>query len=172
MSHFTDRKQDRVELEIGEVSLKRSTHLTAYHGCSVPQLLRELHSQAVNSKMCVYRTYFKSKTPPPHLPLSRGHTRCVIQVVARCLLAYRDGSRWSSVGPTVSSIAVRRDYQGYALAQDLFNAVEAWMVGNWRLDTINSDRILKARELQHRKMGGMSRLMGKGNSCKRGEFDT
>lgn len=45
-------------------------------------------------------------------------------VVARAVIAYRDASGWPSVGPTIQSIEVRRDYQGSGLVQDLFNAIE------------------------------------------------
>lgn len=46
------------------------------------------------------------------------------KVVARAVVAYRDASGWPSVGPTIQSIEVRRDYQGSELVQDLFNAIE------------------------------------------------
>lgn len=45
-------------------------------------------------------------------------------VVARAVIAYRDACGWPSLGPTIQSIEVRRDYQGSGLVQDLFNAIE------------------------------------------------
>lgn len=58
-------------------------------------------------------------SPAGHAPHSIGD-----KVVARAVIAYRDASGWASLGPTIQSIEVRRDYQGSALVQDLFNAIE------------------------------------------------
>lgn len=69
-------------------------------------------------------------------------------VVARCVLGYRDASAWPSVGPTVQSIAVRRDYQGRGLVLDLFNEVERWFAECWSLNTVYWKRILKATQLK------------------------
>lgn len=70
------------------------------------------------------------------------------QVVARCVLAYADGSSRPSTSPTIQSIAVRSDYQGSGLVLDLFNAVEGWFVKFWTLDTLDLNRVFKATHLQ------------------------
>lgn len=69
-------------------------------------------------------------------------------VVARCVVGYRDASRLPSLGPTIQSLAVRTDYQGIGLVQDLFNAVESWFVECWALDTLFLNRMFKATQLQ------------------------
>lgn len=61
----------------------------------------------------------KFDSPEGHAPHGLGDN-----VVARAVVAYRDASGWPSVGPTIRSIEVRRDYQGSELVQDLFNAIE------------------------------------------------
>lgn len=61
----------------------------------------------------------KFSSPEGHPPHAVGDT-----VVARAVIAYRDATGWASLGPTLQSIEVRRDYQGSGLAQDLFNAIE------------------------------------------------
>jgi len=61
----------------------------------------------------------KFSSPEGHRPHTLG-----ANVVARAVIAYRDASAWTSVGPTILSIEVRRDYQGSGLVQDLFNAIE------------------------------------------------
>lgn len=61
----------------------------------------------------------KFNSPEGHAPRGLGDN-----VVARAVVAYRDASGWPSVGPTIQSIEVRRDYQGSGLVQDLFNAIE------------------------------------------------
>ena len=68
--------------------------------------------------------------------------------VARCVVAYRDDSRWPSVGPTIRLLMVRRDFQGIGLAQQLFNEVEKWYVRNWKLSTLNGKRALKVTHLK------------------------
>lgn len=60
-------------------------------------------------------------SPAGHPPHTAGDT-----VVARAVIAFRDATGWASLGPTVQSIEVRRDYQGSGLVQDLFNAIERW----------------------------------------------
>lgn len=69
-------------------------------------------------------------------------------VVARCVLGYRDASCWPCVGPTVQSMVVRTDCQGSGLIQDLFNAVERWFVEFWTLDTRYWSRVFKATQLK------------------------
>lgn len=58
-------------------------------------------------------------SPAGHAPHAVSDT-----VVARAVIAYRDATGWASLGPTIQSIQVRRDYQGSGLVQDLFNAIE------------------------------------------------
>lgn len=70
------------------------------------------------------------------------------KIVARCVMGYRDASFWPSVGPTIQSLAVRRDYHGTGLVQDLFNAVEGWFVRYWNLDTVQRNRIFKVTQLK------------------------
>lgn len=70
------------------------------------------------------------------------------KTVARCVVAYRDASRWSSVGPSIRMFMVRRDYQGIGLAQQLFDEVEKWYVKNWVLSTNKGNRVLKATKLK------------------------
>lgn len=70
------------------------------------------------------------------------------KTVARCVVAYRDASRWSSVGPSIRWFMVRRDYQGIGLAQQLFDEVEKWYVRNWALNTNKGNRVLKATQLK------------------------
>ena len=64
----------------------------------------------------------------PKLSSPEGHRPHTLSanVVARAVIAYRDASGWPSVGPTILSIEVRRDYQGSGLVQDLFNAIERY----------------------------------------------
>lgn len=87
------------------------------------------------------------KAPSFDMPPGEHPHRIDRDVVARCVVGYKDGSLWPCVGPTISSIAVRRDYQGCALIQDLFNSVERWFVENWWLNTLNGNRMLKGTKL-------------------------
>lgn len=62
----------------------------------------------------------------PKFASPAGHAPHAVadNVVARAVIAYRDATGWPSLGPTIQSIEVRRDYQGGNLVQDLFNAIE------------------------------------------------
>eukprot|EP00752_Nemacystus_decipiens_P003276 g3032.t1 len=82
-------------------------------------------------------------SPAGHPPHAVGDS-----VVARAVIAYRDATGWPSLGPTIQSIEVRRDYQGSLLVQDLFNAIERWFVRFWTLDSQPGWRCLKATQLE------------------------
>lgn len=61
----------------------------------------------------------KFASPAGHPPHAVGDN-----VVARAVIAYRDASGWASLGPTIQSIEVRRDYHESGLVQEFFNAIE------------------------------------------------
>lgn len=59
--------------------------------------------------------------------------------VARCLLAYRDGSYDPSIGPTIAMIAVHKDHRGQGLLPVLWYWVSCFIQENCTLECMNTD---------------------------------
>ena len=77
---------------------------------------------------------------------SNGYT-LADRVIARCIVAFRNGGWDSCISPTIESLVARRDHHGHGLTRSLFGEVERWFLREWALDIKEGARMMQATQL-------------------------
>lgn len=94
---------------------------------------------------------------------SNGYT-LADSVIARCIVAFRNGGWDSCISPTIESLVARRDHHGHGLTKSLFGEVEKWFLREWTLDIKEGARMMQATQLGNFVVDGVSNGISNGVS--------
>lgn len=80
-------------------------------------------------------------------PRGDGGYTLAENVIARCIVAFRNGGFDSCISPTIESLVARRDHHDHGLTTSLFGEVEKWFLREWKLDIKEGARMMQATQL-------------------------
>lgn len=105
----------------------------------------------------------------PPCPAGENVYTLAERVIARCIVAFRNGGWDSCISPTIESLVARRDHHGHGLTSCLFSEVEKWFLHDWMLDVKEGGRMLQATQLGNFVVDGVPKPGGGGGGGGAGE---